>query len=237
MCFYIKKDYSTASKYEIDNTNDKGTMLLDHYFIYHENETYMSYIGSPGSPSYSPKLITSNVNINRFLIYFHLLLILINNLNLDKQNKSDFLTYLLRIASCIQFFFDINLKINDIILQYLGILEMVKQNPGINEQYLWTFFISVDDNIFNKSTTSIQDFFINHFKPDYNKITSYWFRRIEPNINSTAEIIFKNLKDRLICYKDNNEYTQYTQYITDYDTENIQQDSTDTHFILLTPDV
>jgi hypothetical protein len=228
--FYIKKDYSTT-KYEIDDTNDKGTMLLDHYFIYHENETYMSYTGSPGSPSYSPKLISSNVNINRFLIYFHLLLILIENLNLDKQNKSDFLTYLLRIASCIQIFFDINLKIDDIILQYLGILEMVKQNPDINKQYSWTFFISVDDNIFNNSTMSIQNFFINHFKPDYNEITILWLSNIESNINDLARIRFKNLKDRVIFYKYNKEYTQY---ITEYDTKNIQQNSTDIHSILLT---
>jgi hypothetical protein len=229
--FYIKKDYSTTSKDTIDDTEDEGLMLLDHYFIYHENETYMSYIGSPSSPRYSPKLISSNVNINRFLIYFHLLLILIKNLNLDKQNKSDFLTYLLRIASCIQFFFDINLKIDDIILQYLGILEMVKQNPDINDQYSWTFFISVDDNIFNKSTMCIQNFFINHFKPDYNEITRLWLLGIESNINERARIIFQNLKDNVIFYKGNKEYTQY---ITEYDTKNIQQNSTDIHFILST---
>jgi len=229
--FYIKKDYSTTSKDTIDDTEDEGLMLLDHYFIYHENETYMSYIGSNGSPSYSPKLIISNVFINAFLIYFHLLLILINNLNFNKQNKSDFLTYLLKILSCIQIIFDINLQIHDIILQYLAILEMVKQNLDINEQHSWSFFISVDGNIFNKSTMSIHNFFINHFKPDYNKITLLWLYYIKSNINEIAQIIFKNLKDKVIYYEDNKEYTQY---ITEYDTKNIQHDSTDISSILST---
>jgi hypothetical protein len=219
--FYIKKDYSTT-KYKIDDTNDKGTMLLDHYFIYHKNKIYMSYTGFP---PYLPKLIS--MDINSFLVLFHLLLILINNLNLDKQNKSDFLTYLLRIASCIQIIFDINLQIDDIILQYLAILEMVKQNLDINEQHSWSFFISVDGNIFNESTmSSIHQFFINNFKPDYNEISPDMKHSKAFDINNRAQIIFQNL-----IVIDNEEYTRY---IREYNTKNIQDDSTDIYVILAT---